>query len=158
MALEDKREEKSAQMNSVSAATEERKGVPMDQIPPTTVPVTEHVTEDVTEHVTEPVSVQPRGCVGRRPVQDYVGKCRARIEELARLINRAQDPAERKKLSAQLQAAKQRMNKSIRESKEQEHFEIILCFIPADKRVAARKTFFDFINVSDDDFKDIFEK
>ena len=104
MALEDKREEKSAQMNSVSAATEERKGVPMDQIPPTTVPVTEHVTEDVTEHVTEPVSVQPRGCVGRRPVQDYVGKCRARIEELARLINRAQDPAERKKLSAQLQA------------------------------------------------------
>ena len=137
-------------MNSVSAATEEREGVPMDQILPTTV--------SVIEPVTEPVSVQPRGCVGRRPVQDYVGKCRARIEELARLINRAQDPAERKKLSAQLQAAKQRMNKSIRESKEQEHFEIILCFIPADKRVAARKTFFDFINVSDDDFKDIFEK
>ena len=50
------------------------------------------------------------------------------------------------------------MNKSIREGKEQEHFEIILCFFPADKRVAARKKFFDFINVSDDDFKDIFEK
>ena len=133
-------------MNSVSAATEERKGVPMDQIPPTTVPVT------------EPVSVQSGGRVGRRPVQNYVGKCRARIEELWRKIKRAQGPAERKKLSAQLQAAKQRMNKSIRESKEQEHFEIILCFIPADKRIAARKTFFDFINVSDDDFKDIFEK
>ena len=150
MALEDKREEKFAQMNPVSAATEERKEVPMDQILPTTVPVTEHVTK--------PVSVQSGGRVGRRPVQNYVGKCRARIEELARLIKRAQDPAERKKLSAQLQAAQQRMNKSIREGKEQEHLEIILCFVPAHKRIAARKTFFDFINVSDDDFKDIFER
>ena len=70
----------SAQMNPVSSATEERNEVPIDQIPTTTVPVTEHVTE--------PVSKQSGGRVGRRPVQDYVGRCNARIEELREKIAR----------------------------------------------------------------------
>ena len=83
-------EEMSTQENPVSDATEERKEVPMDQILPTTVPVT------------EPVSGQPRGRVGRRPFQDYVGKCRASIEELDRKIMRTRDPAELRRLRAQL--------------------------------------------------------
>ena len=133
-------------MNPVSDAIEKRKEVPMDQILPTTVPVT------------EPVSEQPRGRVGRRPFQDYVGKCKAKIQELKRKIERTQDPAQLRRLRAQLQAVKQRMNKKIQEDKEKEHLEILLCFLPADKRILARQTFFDFINVSTDDFKDIFEK
>ena len=79
-------EEMSTQMNPVSDATEERKEVPMDQILPTTVPVTE----------------QPRRRVGRKPFQDYVGKCKAKIQELERKIERTQDPAELRRLRAQL--------------------------------------------------------
>ena len=70
MALEDNAEGMSTQMNPGSAATEKRKEVPVDQILPITVPVT------------EPVSEQSRGRVGRRPEQGYVSRCRARIEEL----------------------------------------------------------------------------
>ena len=138
MTLEESEEETSAQTNPESGTIEERKEVPVIQILPVTVPV----------------PGQPRRRVGRTPFEDYVGRCRKKIAELEEKITLARDPAELKRLRSLLQAAKQRMNKSILEGKELEHLDVILSFISADKRSAIRTCFFDF-NVSDDLFKDI---
>ena len=141
MTLEESEEETSAQMNPENSTIEERKEVPVIQILPVTA-------------VTVPVPGQPRRRVGRTPFQDYVGRCRKKIAELEEKITLTRDPAELRRLRSQLQAAKQRMNKSILEGKEQEHLEVILSFLSYDKRSAIRTCFFDF-NVSDDLFKDI---